>query len=59
MKQVLFDDLQLDKQCAKKLSKTNILKHKSTSESVVRSNAAHKSLNTRHNSKSKRISSFF
>ena len=44
MKQVLFDDLQLDKQCAKKLSKTSILKHKSTSESVVRSNTAYKAV---------------
>ncbi|CAI8031631.1 DNA polymerase nu [Geodia barretti] len=35
LRKVLFDDLQLDKQCAKKLSKTNILKHKSTSESVL------------------------
>jgi hypothetical protein len=51
MKQVLFDDLQLDKQCAKKLSKTSILKHKSTSESVVRSNTAVQSLDTRHNRK--------
>ena len=32
---MLFDELQLDKLCAKKLSKTNVLKHKSTSEAVV------------------------
>lgn len=33
--QVLFEELQLDKQCDKKLSKTQIHQQKSTSESVV------------------------
>ena len=33
--QVLFEELQLDKQCSKKLSKTQIHQQKSTSESVV------------------------
>jgi DNA polymerase nu len=35
LRQVLFDELQLDKKCSKKLSKTHVLKHKSTSEAVL------------------------